>query len=65
MESNTEWITRQQAASRAGVNLRTIDNWTRTGVVTKHVDGVGRTWIDGAELDELLKPVPVVDSPAR
>lgn len=51
-------ITRQQAADRAGVNLRTIDRWRRLNLLRSHTfRGLQVTvWIDPADLDALLHP---------
>lgn len=46
-------ISREQAATRAGVGVRTIDYWRRTGKITKYKDGRGRVWIDADEIDHL------------
>lgn len=53
---NTDWLTRQEAADRAGVTVRTIDNWVLNGVLTKHLGGIRRVRIDAAELDAFLAP---------
>jgi predicted site-specific integrase-resolvase len=56
---DTDLITRRGAADRAGVDVRTVDYWRRTGKLTEHRDGRGRVWVEVEELDRLLKPVPV------
>lgn len=66
MTQPTEWITKREAAARAGVIVRTIDNWLAAGRLTKHRDGVGHVRIDAAELTRLITPRPVaVISPNR
>lgn len=65
MTTDTEWITRRQAAERSGAGMRTIDGWLASGKLAKYTDGLGRVRIDAAELDELLRPRPVVVSPNR
>ena len=60
--ADKELITKNEAADRAGVTLRTIDNWFSRGWLTKHRDGRGRVGIDAGELDELITFVPVVVS---
>lgn len=58
-------ITKNEAATRAGVTLRTIDNWFHRGWLTKYENGRGRVGIDPGELDELITYVPAVSSPSR
>jgi phage terminase Nu1 subunit (DNA packaging protein) len=55
-------ITRKQAASRAGVDPRTVDNWRRAGLLTTYTKRGSRTlvWIDADQLDSLTRPQPVV-----
>lgn len=52
------WLTRQQAAERAGVSLRTIANCLADGRLTRHKDKLGRVKIDAAEVDALAFPTP-------
>lgn len=52
------WLTRQQAADRAGVSLRTIANCLADGRLTRHKDKLGRVKIDAAEVDALASPHP-------
>lgn len=47
------------AARRAGVSDATVRRWVREGKLRKYVDGRGRTWVDGKQVDELNAPVPV------
>lgn len=56
---DTEKITRIQAADRAGVNVRTVDLWFRSGKLTRHRDGRGRIWVEVEELERMLRPLPV------
>jgi excisionase family DNA binding protein len=51
-------ITRKQAAQRAGVHVRTVDYWRRTGKLRTHRDGLGRVSLDSQELEELITPQP-------
>jgi hypothetical protein len=48
-------ITRDQAAERAGVRVRTIDYWRNTGKVTNYKDGRGNVWLDADEIDDLTE----------
>lgn len=57
-------ITKREAAVRAGVILRTIDNWLRTEKLTKHTNGLGQVRIDQDELDGLLRFEPVAAVPS-
>lgn len=52
-------ITKGEAASRARVTMRSIDNWLHTGKLTKHVNGLGQVRIDADELDRQMTFVPV------
>lgn len=54
--TETEWITRAEAARRAGVHLRTVAGWLAKGKLTRYVDGVGRVRIDADELRTLIEP---------
>lgn len=55
-------ITRKQAADRAGVDPRTVDNWRRAGLLTTYTKRGSRTlvWLDAEELESLIQPVQVV-----
>lgn len=67
MTANT-LITKREAADRAGVIIRTVNNWLALGKLTKHVNGLGQVRIDADELDRLLRFQPVnaaVDSANR
>jgi excisionase family DNA binding protein len=52
------WLSRQEAAARAGVSLRTIANCLADGRLTRHKDKLGRVKIDAAEVDALAFPTP-------
>lgn len=55
------YLTRQEAAERAGVGIRTIDKWVRTGKLQKYRAVGGRTYIfvSQAELDRLTALAPL------
>lgn len=56
------WLTRREAAARAGVGLRTIARKLADGTLTRHRDGLShRVLIDAAELDAALEPAPEAD----
>lgn len=56
-------ITRAEAAVRAGVDPRTIDNWRQAGLLTTYSKrggrGEPRVLIDPAQLDKITAPQPV------
>ena len=56
-------ITRAEAAARAGVDQRTIDNWRTANLLTTYTKRGSRTeprvFIDPVQLDRLISPVPV------
>lgn len=56
-------ITRQEAAARAGVSPRTIDNWRKDGLLTTYTrrasSRTARIMVDGDQLDSLIQPQPV------
>lgn len=54
----TTWLTRQEAASRGRVNIRTVDAWLAAGLLTRHRIGRKAVRIDLAELELLLSPTP-------
>lgn len=60
-------ITRAEAAARAGVDPRTIDNWRRLGLLTTYTKRGSRTearvLIDPAQLDKVTAPVPAQRGP--
>jgi excisionase family DNA binding protein len=56
--SGKTWLTRQEAADRAGRDLSTIARWLREGRLSKHVSGLNRVCIDADELDALMNPTP-------
>ena len=57
-EDTTVWLTRQEAADRAGVHLRTVATWLTQGHLTRHLSGVNGVRIDQQELDDFLAPTP-------
>jgi hypothetical protein len=63
--ANKPLITKNEAATRAEVTLRTIDNWFHRGWLTKHKNARGQVGIDPEELDALITYVPAVSSPSR
>lgn len=54
-------ITRGEAAKRAGVNPRTIDNWRKAGLLKTYMirGGPQRIRVDASELEKLTTPQPV------
>ena len=56
-------ITRKQAADRAGVTPRTVDNWRRAGLLTTYTKRGSQTlvWVSAAQVDTLTvaQVVPV------
>lgn len=53
------WLTRREAAQRAGVGLRTIARRLADGKLTRHRDELTRrVLIDADELDAVRKPTP-------
>jgi excisionase family DNA binding protein len=51
------WLTRQEAAERARVDVRTIDRWAREGRITRHkVEGLQSVRFTVAEIDALIVP---------
>lgn len=58
LPEKTVWLTRKEAAERAGVSLRTIANCLADGRLTRHKDKLGRVMIDAAEVDALAFPLP-------
>ena len=51
-------ITRKQAATRAGVDVRTVDNWRRVGKLTTYRTRGHRVLVDQAQLDSYLEIAP-------
>jgi len=51
-------ITRQEAARRVGVTVRTVDYWRRTEKITTYKDGRGRVMVDADEIDDVMEPRP-------
>lgn len=61
MSNGTGYLTRTQAAERAGVHPSTITRWLRNGHLTKHPGRRGRyrvVLIDTDELDKLAAATP-------
>lgn len=62
-------ITRKQAADRAGVTPRTVDNWRRGGLLTTYTKRGSRTlvWVSAADVDTLTRAqaVPAQAVPAQ
>lgn len=51
------WLTRQEAADRAGVHVRTVSRWLAEGTLTRRrVRGRSRVLIDASELDAVTLP---------
>jgi hypothetical protein len=48
-------ITRKQAAERAGVTPRTVDNWRRAGLLTTYTrrGSQSTVWVSAAAVDQL------------
>lgn len=57
-------ITRKEAATRAGVDVRTVDYWRREGKLTTYRTRGRHIRIDPAQLDNYLGVVPE-KNPAR
>lgn len=55
-EQDTTWLTRQEAAQKAGVSLRTIDRLRSMGRLTTHYLRQRYVRISGQELDLLNEP---------
>jgi hypothetical protein len=51
-------ITRQEAARRVGVTVRTVDYWRRTEKITTYKDRRGRVMVDADEIDDVMEPRP-------
>lgn len=47
-------ITRDEAAVRAGVKIRTIDHWRREQKIKTYRNGAGHVRLDADEIDEFL-----------
>jgi hypothetical protein len=47
-------ISRQAAADRAGVKIRTVDYWRRIGKISTYRDGLNHVRVDPEEIDDLL-----------
>jgi hypothetical protein len=60
-----DMIDRKEARKRLGCSQQTVDNYLAKGWLTRYKDGRGRVWIDPAEVERLLTPVPVVVSANR
>lgn len=62
MQTEQTWLTRAEAAVRAGVDVRTIDRWIQAGHLTRYRAGAGKklgfaVQIRASELDALLQPM--------
>ena len=51
-----ELVSRQQAATRLGVSIATIDRWLKSGTITRRPLGPHLVRISVAELDALTEP---------
>lgn len=51
-------ITRNDAARRAGVKVRTVDYWRRTGKITTYTNDLGHVRLDPEEIDALISLRP-------
>lgn len=49
------WLSRSEAAARAGVDITTVDRWMKKGALGKYRSG-RRVRVNREELDEYLKP---------
>lgn len=49
------WLSRSEAAARAGVDITTVDRWMKKGALGKYLSG-RRVRVNREELDEFLKP---------
>lgn len=60
--SDTEWITRDEAAELVGVNVRTVDKWANDGRITRYRIG-GLQWVrfNRSEVLAMMEPVPVAE----
>lgn len=52
------WLTRRQAADRAGCGIRTVDRWLAAGLLARYTTPTGHVRIDPAQLDALRTPTP-------
>lgn len=52
------WLSRQEAAGRARVHVRTLDRWLADGLLTRYTTGTGMVRVDADELDAFLAPAP-------
>lgn len=58
MQTEQTWLTRTEAAARAGVDVRTVDRWLETKRLTRYRAGPrGAVRIRASELDTLLEPM--------
>lgn len=58
--NNTEevWLTRQETAKRLRVDPRTVDRWSREGLLTKHkVGDLQSVRFRADQVDALVQPV--------
>jgi len=55
-QSNTPvWLSRSEAAARAGVDITTVDRWMKKGAIGKYISG-RRIRVNREELDKYLEP---------
>lgn len=54
--NSPHWLTRKEAARRAGVSVRTIDRWTQEGHLTRHRTNIRSVRINAGELEEKITP---------
>jgi predicted site-specific integrase-resolvase len=59
MPQEEDMIRPAGAARLAGVSEATVRRWVREKRLVKYTDGLGRLWVDGAEVRKLVTPVPV------
>jgi excisionase family DNA binding protein len=49
------WLSRSEAAARAGVDITTVDRWMKKGALSKYMSG-RRVRVNRDELDKYLEP---------
>ena len=49
------WLSRSEAAARAGVDITTVDRWMKKGALGKYLSG-RRVRVSMEELDRYLEP---------
>lgn len=55
MTDDPVWLTRTEAAARAGRDVRTVDRWLASGALTRYRQGRS-VRVDQAELDQRTTP---------